>query len=256
MAIVLTNGEYYIAHNRSGAIIKVANINQAQDFHSVERAIAQKNRSPRKMKSYYYIDTSINNVKRKRLKIIYYVITDGIKYIGFDKKVEKNIIVENYCDSVKLIYTGVNRVFNNLPEEILKASEWKIISTVEIDEDLSDAMNFDIDSIIDSSEIDFNLLVKRKRVLELEYLEIEREITDIYHAMEFYNLDAAKGYKLYRMMHERLIKRRKNKDEALKIDYILAGGIKGLANNTTKQRIDKLVNRHYQPRALTELFVI
>lgn len=39
MAILLTNGKYYIAHNRTGAVIKVSDIEQAQDFYSVERAI-------------------------------------------------------------------------------------------------------------------------------------------------------------------------------------------------------------------------
>ena len=88
----------------------------------------------------------------------------------------------------------------------------------------------------------------------MELLEIEREITDIYHAMEFYNLDAAKGYKIYKMMQERLIKRRQNKDEALKIDYILSGGIKGLTSKQTRKNFESLKYRKYQPRALKELF--
>lgn len=59
MAIVLTNGNYYIAHNATGAIIKVSDIDQAQDFYSVERAIRQKEKHPGKCKGYYFIDTSI-----------------------------------------------------------------------------------------------------------------------------------------------------------------------------------------------------
>ena len=254
MAILLTNGTYYIAHNKSGAIIKVTDIEQAQDFHSVERAIHLKNKSPSKTKGYYYIDTSINDAEIKKGRLIYYVITDGSKYIGYDRKIKKNIIVDDYNDSVKLIYTRANSILKNLDRDILEAHNWKIISTIEAKEDLLSVMDFDIDSFMDSPDADFSLLIKRKKVLNLEYLKIEREITDIYHAMEFYNLDAAKGYKMYRMMHEILIRRRKNKDESLKIDYILAGGIKGLTNNTTKQRIEKLDNRHYQPRALKELF--
>ena len=61
MAIVLTNGKYYIAHNRTGAVIKVTDIKQAQDFYSVERAIRQKNKAPGKCAGYYYIDTSIDD---------------------------------------------------------------------------------------------------------------------------------------------------------------------------------------------------
>ena len=37
-------------------------------------------------------------------------------------------------------------------------------------------VDIDIDAIIDSLEMDFDLLVKRKKVLELELLAIEREI--------------------------------------------------------------------------------
>lgn len=258
MAIVLTNGTHYIAHDKSGAIIKVTNIKQAQDFYSVERAIAQKKKSPSKTKGYYYIDTSLNNMKMKikRGKFIYYVITDGNKYIGYDGEKKKSIIVDNYDDSIKLIYARANSILDSLDKDILESHNWKVISTIEAKEDLFCVMDFDLDKFMDSPNVDFSLLIKRKKVLNLEYLKIEREITDIYHAMEFYNLDAAKGYKMYRMMHERLIRRRKNKDESLKIDYILAGGIKGLTNNSTKQIIDKLNNRHYQPRVLKELFVI
>ena len=72
--------------------------------------------------------------------------------------------------------------------------------------------------------------------------------------MEFYNLDAAKGYKIYKMMQERLIRRRQNKDETLKIDYILSGGIKGLTSKQTRKNFESLGNRQYQPRALKELF--
>ena len=62
MAIVLTNGKFYIAHNESGAIIKVTDIKQAQNFYSIERAIAQKNKCPGKCSGYYFIDTSIVDV--------------------------------------------------------------------------------------------------------------------------------------------------------------------------------------------------
>lgn len=66
MAILLTNGKFYIAHNRTGAVIKVADIEQAQDFYSVERAINQRNRTPGKCAGYYYIDTEKNKAKIKR----------------------------------------------------------------------------------------------------------------------------------------------------------------------------------------------
>ena len=56
------------------------------------------------------------------------------------------------------------------------------------------------------------------------------------------------------MMQERLIRRRQNKDESSKIDYIMSGGIKGLTNKQTRKHFEALKNRKYQPRALKELF--
>lgn len=66
MAILLTNGKYYIAHNRTGAVIKVSDIKQVQDFYSAERAINQRNRTPGKCAGYYYIDTEKYKAKIKR----------------------------------------------------------------------------------------------------------------------------------------------------------------------------------------------
>lgn len=50
MAIVLTNGKYYIAHDAAGKIIKVRNKLEAQDFHSVKKAVDDKEKVLRKNK--------------------------------------------------------------------------------------------------------------------------------------------------------------------------------------------------------------
>ncbi len=189
--------------------------------------------------------------------LVHYVITDGKQYIGYDETEQKNIIVDTYKKAVKLRYRKINSIYNKLENNLLNGGEWKIISSIEAKTDLMDAVNgIDFDSIINTLEVDFDLLEKRQKVLEVELLEIEREITDIYHAMEFYNLDAAKGYKIYKMMQERLIRRRQNKDETLKINYILTGGIKGLTSKNTRKHIESMENRSYQPRVLKELFEV
>lgn len=187
--------------------------------------------------------------------VTHYVITDGIRYIGIDSDTKENIIVNGLKKALKLKYNQMNVIYNKLADSLLVDGEWKIISTIEAKNDLSDAsIEIDVDEMMESLEMDFDLLVKRKKILELELLEIEREITDIYHAIEFYNLDASNGYKIYKMMQERLIRRRQNKDESLKIDYIMSGGIKGLTNKQTRKHFEALKNRKYQPRALKELF--
>ena len=60
MAVSLTNGNYFITHTRTGAIVKVNNIGEAQDFRTVERAMEHKRKHPGKTSGYYYIGTEDN----------------------------------------------------------------------------------------------------------------------------------------------------------------------------------------------------
>lgn len=81
MAIVLTNGLYYIATNKNGGIIKTPIVEDAQMFYSVNVAMQKKLKSPGKCKGYYPYDTEDNigfkaKIKRKsysdeKRKIIY-----------------------------------------------------------------------------------------------------------------------------------------------------------------------------------------
>lgn len=57
MAIVLTNGMYYIATNKNGGIIKTPLIEDAQIFYSVNVAMRKKIKSYGKCRGYYPYDT-------------------------------------------------------------------------------------------------------------------------------------------------------------------------------------------------------
>ncbi len=190
----------------------------------------------------------------KRKKPIRYVIAGGNRFIGFDKVKSKDILVYDYQDAVKFRYSMALRVLEKLDSELKNLEEWRVISTVEARRKQMEVPELDIDNLVDCLEINFDLLIKRKEFLELEYLEIEKEITDIYHAIEFYTLNAQKGYQLYKMMQERLIRRRKNKNETRKINAILLGGIKGLTDRHTKEKIERVNHQQYHPRVLKELF--
>ncbi|RKI87876.1 HNH endonuclease [Parablautia intestinalis] len=56
MAIVLTNGKYYIATNKKGGIIKTPIMENAQTFYSVNAAMRKIFKSPGKCKGYYPYD--------------------------------------------------------------------------------------------------------------------------------------------------------------------------------------------------------
>jgi hypothetical protein len=69
MAIVLTNGEYYIGVGKNGKIFKTKNIDDARMFYSCNVAMRKVLRAPSKCKGYYCFDTediSYNPNKTKR----------------------------------------------------------------------------------------------------------------------------------------------------------------------------------------------
>lgn len=60
MAVVLTDGKNYIAHNSTGAVITVGDRKDAQDFHTAERAGRQKRKTPVKCAGFYWMDTDMD----------------------------------------------------------------------------------------------------------------------------------------------------------------------------------------------------
>lgn len=72
MAIVLTNGMFYIATTKSGGILKTPSLEEAQTFFSVNSAMMKIFKAPGKCKGYYPYDTEDKackySTKRKRRK--------------------------------------------------------------------------------------------------------------------------------------------------------------------------------------------
>lgn len=254
MSIVLTNGKYFIARDEAGKIVKVRNKSEAQNFHSVKRAVDVKKKCCGKTKGYYVFDTDLDKMRRKEPQ---YVLTDGKNYIGYDHISGKNIVVSDYDHSTKLKYARIVTILNDLSEDILSISDWKIVSAAEIEEDLSSVENLDIERVLESDtlfDIGIITLSKRKIYLVLQLAKVEREITDIYHAMEFHNYSACNGFKIYKLMQDRLHDRRKIKDEIQKIDYIVSGICEEIPADQIIEKIHGMNHRQYQPRALKELF--
>lgn len=95
---------------------------------------------------------------------------------------------------------------------------------------------------------------KRKKELPQELSDVEAEIVDVEHYIEFVLLNARDGYKMYKKLHQLLVKRREIKDE-LKI-------VSAITNNySVKENISTIVgtingcaNASYTPRVLSSLF--
>lgn len=67
MAIVLTNGTYYIRTSQTGKIQKTDNIMEAQTFYSCNAAMRKVFKAPGKCKNYYPFDTE-DGYKSKRVR--------------------------------------------------------------------------------------------------------------------------------------------------------------------------------------------
>ena len=83
---------------------------------------------------------------------------------------------------------------------------------------------------------------------------VDAEIEDILHAAEFYSLNACEGYKLYKMLRNARIRRRKLKDYIEVVGYIEGATGKELAEGKGSKSILGKMSREYKPRVLNELF--
>lgn len=85
---------------------------------------------------------------------------------------------------------------------------------------------------------------------------VDLEINDIQHYIEFFNLDAAKGYKAYRMLKECLERRRHIKQELARVTFFLSGSAADHAIGKVDRQIRAVEDRTYSPRILEELFAL
>lgn len=96
-------------------------------------------------------------------------------------------------------------------------------------------------------------LVARATWVEYKLQEVENKIQDVLHAIEFNSYNARDGYKIYKLLHDLRLERRKYKDE-----QIIASVVKsGFANSNwelARSRVDDLKDRQYHVREMEELF--
>lgn len=113
---------------------------------------------------------------------------------------------------------------------------------------------FDWEGVVNSVQNSFAKLLEYKSDLIAELNRINEELCDCVHACEFYKLDAAKGYKIYKMIRERRVRRRFLKDELAKISCVLEMPHLELISGKLQEKFRSIENQHYEPRVLKELF--
>lgn len=96
-------------------------------------------------------------------------------------------------------------------------------------------------------------LVAMATWVEYKLQEVENKIQDVLHAIEFNSYNARDGYKIYKLLHDLRLERRKYKDEQIIADVMKSG----FANSNwelVRTRVDNLKDRQYHVRNLEKLF--
>lgn len=80
--------------------------------------------------------------------------------------------------------------------------------------------------------------------LNAQLKNVDLELIDLQHYMEFRDLNACEGYKAYKMMHDTRLRRRKIKDKIALVDSM---------KKAILEKEDSLEHRVYAPRILTDI---
>lgn len=94
-------------------------------------------------------------------------------------------------------------------------------------------------------------LNERQSSLSDRLNKLDRETQDVLHYIEFTNLNAFQGYKIYKLLQDIRQERRETKDELAQVDTILSQ----LNISQFIRELPVLTNRKYVPRELPDLFV-
>ena len=90
-------------------------------------------------------------------------------------------------------------------------------------------------------------------LLEMES-NVDKEISDILHYIEFYSFNACDGYKLAKELKNLRLKRRDIKNQLEVINIISNHTCNMLADGKTNKALCNIENKQYTPRVLTEIF--
>lgn len=197
-----------------------------------------------------------------------YVITDDTRWIMRDRKGK---YVPTSCEALADIFGNkeANSILqNNLskalkscfhvektdkpPELIKQITQEKVNENTETPSN-SENIQYWIDKVSDLNELASEALHRKDNLLS-QLSKIDQELSDIDHYIEFVNLNAAQGYKAYRMIKDRRIIRRSIKNELDVLNIILGKKISETATDEIQKAISGMDKRTYEPRVLNELF--
>ena len=180
-----------------------------------------------------------------------YVITDGTRWIMKDRKGK---YIPTSCETFADVYSKkqANSILQNSLSKALKACFYvektdkppalvKQITQEETQENtekvsIAENIQYWVDKVSGFNGLASEALHRKDELVDKLSI-VDKEICDILHYIEFCNLNAAQGYKAYKMLKERRIKRRSIKNELNVLSIILSKKI----SETATDEIEKAV---------------
>lgn len=196
-----------------------------------------------------------------------YIFVDGDIYLGMNKN---NYIPVKDKEDAKRFPSEKNAMAmlqSCVPKILRKNYNWKT-EEVEDTEDIKDMCDSttnvnaqythvdidDLKSTINNLSSKLSTLQGNKEWLLEEESNLDKQISDILHFIEFNSFSASEGYKLCKALKELRLKRREVKNELELINIINMHNCTHIANGNTNKAISGIENKKYAPRVLTELF--
>lgn len=189
-----------------------------------------------------------------------WLITNGAGYILQDERGVSTVanpeLALKFSERSKAenFFANLSKSFKNIGYTIQEATGRERYSDINFDEYLDEDCLNNIKEDIARIQTLFRKVLRMREHAQEELAKADAALLDIEHAAEFYSLNAAQGYRLYRMLHETRMERRKRKDQIAVCNIIIDSGFDGLLDGTTLKRIAGMDTREYKPRILQELF--
>ena len=141
-----------------------------------------------------------------------------------------------------------------IAEQDSKTQKPKAIRCNQIEESIQLEHSIGWDSLAEQLEHTYQELLGYRVEVKAALDNVEATLCDCEHACEVFKLDAAKGYKMYRMISAARMNRRFLKDELRRINAVLDCNPATIASGQIKVALQGIDAQVYEPRVLQELF--
>lgn len=196
-----------------------------------------------------------------------YVITDGVRYV-YRNYQNKYVAAPGEAMADTFTLRQANGIFtSSLPKQLRRGFRIQECSISDkhtneakdktVSQDDTAATSENVQMWVNKIAGYHGLIqeARQRRIVLLDQLStVDKELQDCLHYIEFNNLNAAQGYKAYKMVRERRVQRRAIKNELDVLTAFLAKNYGKTAACEVQDVVEKINQRLYKPRVLTELF--